>query len=227
MKALARISGVLRAAVLAAAAALGASAAAAAWGAERPPAYDLTVLVYAPDVGPARVAISYPRVVDHAVIQRGLGELAQRTGAVISGVRIRDGKQGQGMAETATAVECVAAGLVQQPQGMLPVGPIIRSLPDWKHMRLVFVVGEGFRWIGPRATTADEFGVRLISSMEPYEYDVESRSGRSAPPAGATERKPVSSAVLPALLIGLPTGFAIGWLAAGDRQRSAPRSGRR
>ena len=202
----------------------------AAAGAGKPAAptaaYDLTVIVYAPDVGPAQVAISYPRVVDHAAIEKGLGELAGRTGAVISAVKVTDGQRGQGMSETGTAVEFSAVGLIRQAQGSLPVGAVIKSLPEWEHMRLAFLVGEAFRWTGPGATTAEGFAVRVVSSMKPIEYDVERKSEELAPPAPPVEEKPVSLAVLPAVLIGLPAGFATGWLVAGERQRGGSRSGR-
>ena len=187
--------------------------------------YDLTVLVYAPDVGPAQVAIGYPKVVDHAAIVKGLGELAGRTGARMSGVRISDGRQARGMAEVGTAAEFTATGLLDEKRGALPVGPIIRSLPEWQHMRLAFMVGERFPWSGPGTTTADGFSVRLLSSMQPYEYDVERKSSRLAPQEVAPQRRAESRAVLPALLMGLLAGFAIGWLATGERQRTRPRSG--
>jgi hypothetical protein len=198
--------------------------------------YDLIVLVYAPEAGPAQVAMSYPKVVDHAAIEQGLVELARRTGARISGVRISNGRQGRGMAEVGTAAEFTATGLLDQlrgrPLGALPVGPMIRSLPEWRHLRLVFMVGEGFPWSGPGTTTADGFSVRLLSGMQPYEYDVERKSSRLAPRevarkrVGATRRAArTSGAVLPALLMGLLAGFAIGWLATGKRQRTRPGSG--
>jgi len=189
--------------------------------------YDLTVLVYAPEAGPAQVAMSYPKVVDRTAIKKGLGDLARRTDARISGVRISDGQQARGLAEVGTAVEFTASGLVEATRGALPVGPMIRSLPEWQHVRLAFMVGEGFPWTGPGATTADGFSVRLLSSMQPYEYDVERKSGRLAPPVGAAEKRPRSRALAPALVMGLVAGFAIGWLATGERERIRPRSSRR
>jgi len=194
-------------------------------GAQEATSYDLMALVYAPGMGPAQVAMSYPKVVDHAAIEKGLGELARRTGAKITGVRFSDGKQARGTAEVGTAVEFTATGLLDEKRGALPVGPIIRSLPEWQHMRLAFMVGEGFPWSGPGTTTADGFSVRLLGSMQPYEYDVERKSSRLAPPEVAPQRRAESRAVLPALLMGLVAGFAIGWLATGERQRTRPRSG--
>jgi hypothetical protein len=187
--------------------------------------YDLTVLVYAPESGPAQVAMSYAKLVDHAAIEQGLGELARRTGARISGARISDGRQARGMSEVGTAAEFTATGLLDEARGALPVGPIVRSLPAWEHMRLAFMVGERFRWSGPGTATADGFSVRLLSSMQPYEYDVERKSGRLAPPEVASRRGAESRAVMPALLMGLLAGFVIGWLATGDRQRTRPGSG--
>jgi predicted GIY-YIG superfamily endonuclease len=195
--------------------------------AEARPSYDVMVLVYAPDEGPARVAMSYPAVVDHEAIRRGLGELARRSGATIGDVRISDGKLGRGMAEMGTAAEFAARGLVREAQPALPVGPIIRSMPEWRRMRLVFVVGEGFQWAGPRTTAADGFALDLVSSMKPYEYDVEIRSSGPVPPEAAAKPAPGPAGVLPALLIGLPAGVAMGWLALGERQGSRARTSRR
>ncbi len=177
--------------------------------------YDLTVIVYAPEAGPAQVAMSYPRLVDHDAIRKGLDELAQRTRSVLAGTNIVDGQQGRGISETGTAVEFAATGLVREGQGALPVGPIIRSLPNWQHMRLVFVVGATFRWVGPQSAYADGFAVQVISSMKPIEYDVERKNRALAPPAGAKAQIQGAPATLPAVLIGLPAGFAIGWLIYG------------
>jgi hypothetical protein len=43
----------------------------------------------------------------------------------------------------------------------------------------------------------------------------------------APQKRAESRAVLPALLIGLLAGFAIGWLATGERQRTGRRSSSR
>jgi hypothetical protein len=209
------LTGVLRPAVGAEAAPETGGAAESA-GATKAVAYDLTVIVVVPEIGPAQVAIGYPKVVDHAVIGKGLGELAQRTGAVVSSVEIREGQQGRGMSETGTAVAFAAAGLIREGQGVLPVGPIIRSLPEWEHMRLVFLVGGAFSWTGPGTATADGYAVRVVSSMKPIEYDVERKSSRLTPPPVTPRQHPVSAAVLPAVLIGLPAGLLIGWLVYGS-----------
>jgi hypothetical protein len=189
-----------------------------------PAEYDLTVIVLAPDVGPSQVALSYPTVMDHEAVAGGIRELAERTGAAIGEVEMRDERRGRGMEEEGTAASFLALGLLLPRAGALPVGPIVRSLPDWSRMRLVFVVGEKATYSGPVDTNADGFVVRLVNRMKPYEYDVE-RKTRSAPPGEARpEEERPSGALLPAALIGLPAGLIVGWLLGDVRFRShAPR----
>lgn len=200
----------------------------AGWGAAQgTPSYDLMVLVYAPDEGPARAALSYPTVVDHKAIERGLEELGRRSGARIGEVRISEGRLGRGMPEAGTSVEFAAEGLVREGQGALPVGPIVRSLVEWRRMRLVFVVGESFRFAGPQSTEADGYRVQLVSSMKPYEYDVERRSSRLSAPEGVAKPPPAPAGLIPAALIGLPAGVAMGWLVLGEWPRGRTRASRR
>ncbi len=194
--------------------------------------YDLTVIVFAPDAGPAQIALSYSSLVDRSTLLEGIDALAQAAGISIDQVEVEDGQQARGDPEKATAAQLTAHGLVRPQTGTLPVGPIIRSLPDWRRMRLVFIMGERFPFTGPLGASADGFVVRLVNRMKPYEYDVERKSGGVAAPAAATAEKPVSPALLPAVLIGLPAGFLVGWL-LGDvtpgraRREQANNSGRR
>ena len=201
------------------------------------PGYDLTVIIVAPDIGPAQVALSYPKLVDHAALQQAIGALAAKTGASVTDLQIEDGRQGRGLPETGTAAQFSARGLLDPRGSALPVGPIIRSLPEWRHMRLVFMVGEAFRFMGPAEAVADGFSVQLVTRMKPYEYDVERKSGEAAPRSEvAAKQEQVSSALLPAMLVGLPAGFLVGWLlsdvklkgspSAGSATRKAPRAGR-
>jgi hypothetical protein len=177
-----------------------------------PPEHDLTVIVLAPDVGPAQVALSYPTVMDHEVVAEGIRELAERSGASIGEVEIEDELRGRGMEEEGTAASFPALGLLRPRTRALPVGPIARSLPDWNRMRLVFVVGENAAYSGPVDTEADGFVVRLVNRMKPYEYDVERKTGRVAPREAEAEGERPPGALLPVALIGLPAGVIVGWL---------------
>jgi len=174
--------------------------------------YDLMVIVVAPDAGPEQVALSYPKVVDHKAVQEGLAALAKATGAKLSGVKIEDMQQARGFPGKGTAAQFTAVGLVRPNSGALPVGPIIRSLKDWQRMRLVFMVGEGFRFAGPTDAAADGFVVKLINRMQPYEYDVERKSVAAAARSKQAAEEKKRSALLPAVLIGLPAGLIVGWL---------------
>jgi len=187
--------------------------------------HDLTVIVFAPDAGPARIALSYSTLIDRNTLLEGLEALAQAAGVSIGQVEVEDGQQARGYPEKATAAQLTAHGLVRAQTGTLPVGPIVRSLPEWHRMRLVFIVGERFSFVGPSDVSAEGFVVRLVNRMKPYEYDVERKSGGVAAPAETAEEKPASRALLPAVLIGLPAGFLVGWL-LGDVTPGRPRTER-
>jgi len=217
----------------------------AAGTAPRP--YDIVVTVMARSPGPTRVIIVYPKVVDHAAVRAGVAQLGRRAGFTPSALAVRDGLVARDLAARGTDVEFGAAGLVPKA-GALPVGPIVRSIPDWEHMRLVFLLDEGYGFTGPTVAAASGFAVRLVNQTGAYEYDVERTTGTGRPPAGPAappglgagrlrsraeaqsadaEPKPSGSrSLLPAVLIGLPSGLLAGWLAYGwwDRVGRARRS---
>ncbi len=188
--------------------------------------FDLSVLVLVPDLGPAQVALSYSKLVDHKALGAAISKIAQNTGASVSGLQIKDARQARGLSASATAAEFTIQGLVNPRGGALPVGPIIRALPEWRRLRLVFLVSEAFVFLGPTQATADGFSIRLVNRMKPYEYDVE-RSSREAAPtkAAAVEKKQVSTALLPAIIIGLPAGFLVGWLLSDVKLKGTPATG--
>jgi len=173
--------------------------------------HDLLILVYAPDVGAAQVALSYSGVVDHGALAAGIEDLGGRTGATITDVAIQDEQQAQGMPGEGTAAGFVASGLIRADTGVLPVGPLIRSLPKWEHARLVFIVGEQFSLVGPTSVVADGYAVQLVDSMKPYEYDVERKSG-SIIASSVLARQGNWRGLIPAMLLGLPAGAVVGWL---------------
>lgn len=204
-------------------------AAGAPGGAGRQP-YDLMVLVIAPKEGPAAVVASYPEVTDHEALRQAVAELGRRARATVSQVRVRDAALTREAAAQGTDAEFSAVGLVKSGQP-LPVGPIVRAMPDWRHLRLVFVVEEGFRFAGPTEVALTGFSVRLVSDQAPYEYDVERTTGRpqAAPasePGEEEETEPPPrprQGVLPAVMIGLPSGLLLGWLLYGWWERASAR----
>ena len=216
-----------------------------AWaGGARPAArpYDLLVMVVARGGGPTRVALSYPAAVDHGRLRAGIAELGRRAKAKPSQMEIRDARLAKPAPGTGTDAEFLAAGLVGK-SGQLPVGPIMRSLPDWEHMRLVFVLDPSYPFSGPRDVQADGFAVRLVNQVATYEYDVERTSGKVAPAGPVELEQPLSAtgmaaparrgsgagsaagargqAMLSAALIGMPSGLLVGWLLSGWRERAA------
>jgi len=187
--------------------------------------YDLTVLVFAAD-GPTQVALSYSRTVDHGELRDGLEDLLAHADGTPGELVIQDGPLERGSSRQATGAQFAAPGLVDARTGMLPVGSIVRSLPAWRHMRLVFVMPEGFQFAGPGSAVVDGFAVALVNRMKAYEYDVERKSGRVVPPEEAGSLRPRAVSLLPAVFIGLPTGFLLGWVFSDRRGRaSAARRG--
>jgi hypothetical protein len=187
--------------------------------------YDLTVLVVTPPSGPTQLAVSYPRVVDHDTLSAGIGGLARATGGVLGDVEMVDLQRARGDPQQGTAAQVAITGLIRTASGSLPVGPIIRALPDWQHARLVFIMPTQFAFVGPRDTIADGFAVQLVNDMQAYEYDVERKSVGSAPSTQATAARRTQRPMLSVVLIGLPAGFLVGWL-LGER-RTSPISARR
>lgn len=198
--------------------------------------YDIMVMVAASGGKPAQVAISYPEAIDQASLRAGIAELGRRGRFTPGQVVIRDAPLAQQVATPGTDAQFVAPGFID-PSGRLPVGPIIRSLPKWNHMRLVFLLDPNYPFSGPADVAADGLSVRLVNRVATYEYDVERISGKlsttgeasdaadaaAAQAPGAEGKSPrvpgVSHQVLPAVLIGLPSGLLAGWLLHGWRGR--------
>ena len=90
-------------------------------------------------------------------------------------------------------------------------------------MRVVFLVGENFRFAGPRDGAADGLVVRLVNAMEAYEYDVERMSGRVGPSVEVSSPGPGSAPVMPAVLIAVVPGLVLGWLLAERRGKEMRR----
>ena len=202
--------------------------------------YDIMVMVVATGPGPAQVAISYPATVAHAALSAGIQELGKRVSFKPGQVAIRDAPLAKQVAASGTDAQFNAPGLVS-PSGRLPVGPIVHALPDWEHMRLVFILDPSYPFSGPLDVTTGGFAVRLANRVTTYEYDVERMKGKPAATGGAgslpnpgkgdaatgaSGEKPgassassVSRQVLPSMLIGLPSGLLAGWLLYGWRER--------
>jgi len=185
------------------------------------PAYDLIVIVLSRAPAPTQVALSYSHVVDEARLRAGIETLGERAGVKVSEVRIEEAPLGTGTGSLATAAQFVAPGLMKPETGLLPVGAIVRSLPEWEHMRVVFVPEEGFRLSGPRDASADGVVVRLVNEMEAYEYDVERMSGEVGPAGEAVPSEAHSVPLLPAIALAVPPGLLLGWLLADRRGRGA------
>jgi hypothetical protein len=192
--------------------------------------YDLTVLVLTQASMPDQVAISYSSTIDHSRLSEAIQRLSEQAQAQMTHISISNISPGRTPGAAGTDAEFLARGLVRDSGG-LPLGPIIRSLPDWSHLRLAFIVDEPYSFCGPHDATADGFVVRLTKSSKVYDYDVERMSGEAAQAAQinignsaqeSTGRDGLPEGTLPAALIAVPTGFLFGWLLP-VRRRSADR----
>ncbi len=203
-----------------------------AWGgagAEAPQAspapYDLTVVVLATGPGPTQVALSYSHQVDHDRLREAIRELCGLVNCQATEVAIRDEPLEGGSSVLCTSAEFGAAGLVRAGRGALPVGPVVRSLPEWRHLRLLFMAGENYPFCGPMDSMVDGFAVRLVNRLVAYEYDVELKGGRVVPPdESAPSDRPREPLLLSALL-GAPSGFLFGLIVStGQHRKSARRA---
>jgi hypothetical protein len=187
-----------------------------------PADYDLMVLVVARDTRFTQVSLSYSRVMDHGLLRESIDEMMARTHGRAEAVVVEDGPLGRGVGPQATAAQFAAPGLLDRESGVLPVGVVARSLPEWQRMRLAFLVEERFPFYGPEDTSADGLVVRLVNAVAAYEYDVERSSGTTVAPAAPVPAQPGAISLLPAVLIGLPTGLLLGWAFGDRRGREVP-----
>lgn len=190
--------------------------------------YDLVVIVMAGSEGQAQVALSYAEQVNHRRLRAAIGSLAAETGARLSGVATADEAPERGSRTLATGAEFTATGLLEPGRGRLPVSAFAEALPDWRRMRLVFVVGEAFPFTGPNTYTGPDFSIALIkhagepgeprSAVHVYEYDVVRMNGGTAPTAASGRQPPKRPARAGAPFRRLRTpaavALAIGALAA-------------
>ncbi len=158
------------------------AAALAALAANRVP-YDLVVLVVAVPGAAERVAVSYAGLLDGERLRGAVQRLAAGTGARITGLVVVDEPVARGSQVRATAAEFTAKGLLGPGGGPLPVAVLAETLPEWRRMRLVFVVGENFQFAGPDRYDGKGFSATLIKGTDVYEYDVVKMNGESAPAA--------------------------------------------
>jgi hypothetical protein len=188
-----------------------------------PPAHDLIVLVMARSPLPTQVFLSYSHVVDEGRLRSGIAEIGERTGAQLGEVVVEKAPLRKSSEELATAARFAAPGLIRAETGGLPLGAVVRSLPEWEHMRVVFVVDEAFPFAGPKGMAADGYVVRLVGQVEAYEYDVERMSGTMGTAGGSRPSEERSAPVAPAVLIGAAPGLLLGWLLAERRRGETAR----
>ena len=177
--------------------------------ASAPADYDLTVLIVATGPGPDQVAISYSHVVNHSEFAAAVKALSRDVGITAGSPSLREEPVLRGASELATSAVFLAPGLVRGRTGELPVLALARALPDWRHLRLVCLVGKDFRFAGPGDRSAEGYRIRLVGKGTSYQYDVE-RTNRGESAEG---EKPAGSEATPAAT----SGQKASWLWGGIR----------
>jgi len=143
--------------------------------------YDLTVVLVGVSPGPTHLAASYSHPVAHAALRAALAGLARDVGRPVEGMVLQDAPLYPGARVVSTAAEITSPGLVVSG-APLPVAAVMRTFPGWRHLRVAFITGPGFRFAGPGDGGGFAgYRVRLITGPSSYEYDVE-RTAAGGPP---------------------------------------------
>lgn len=148
--------------------------------------HDVMVLVLTRRHGPDQVAISYSHVVNHSRLTAAVAALSRDRGVAVGELSIREEPELRGSQTMVTSAKFVADGLASGGSGRLPVLAIARALPDWRHMRLVFVLGGESVITGPETSDQGGYRIRLIGNSAGYQYDVERMEGEQ--PAHGTDK---------------------------------------
>ncbi len=127
------------------------------------PRYDTTVMVVNTGDGACEVAVAWDRVESHQAVARAVTSLARAIGARVSGLAVREEPLVRGTSARATSAEFRAVGLVRSG-APLPVEALARALPDWAGMRLAFLLGPSFTFVGPPQGEAAGAQFRLLPS---------------------------------------------------------------
>jgi hypothetical protein len=191
--------------------------------------YDLTVIAMGVSPTPTQVAATYAHAVKHDALRTALDGLAHATGRRVESLVFQEVPLYPHSDIVSTGAEFASPGLVVS--GLpLPVEALARALPEWRHLRIAFITGKGFRFAGPPDGIAiDGARARLMTTASGYEYDVERT------PEGATlPAAPVGSATAPLRKArALPSGIllvvliaSVGALFALWRWRRPPRPAR-
>ncbi len=184
--------------------------------------YDLTVIAIGSRPTPTQVAATYSHAVKHDALQKAMGELARATRTPVSNLVLQDAPLYHESKVVSTGVEFSSPGFISSG-APLPAEAIVRAFPEWRHLRLAFITGSGFRFVGPAdGTLVDGLRLRLITTASGYEYDVERTPGGAAgtasspapvDPAAAAPRKarPFPGGIVVVVVLIAVAAFVAAW----------------
>jgi len=135
---------------------------------------DVLVLVYQQPGSADLVDITYAHPVPHALVQRDLHALAQATGWAIGPSRVTDGSAPVQHKMPMTSSVFTAPGVVSNGTGILPVEPFVTAFRPYKRLALIFSVGPGFQFQGPRdfADNNVQIAMELRGTVFTYKVQV-------------------------------------------------------
>ena len=117
--------------------------------------------------------ITYARTVPHAQAQRDLDALAQATGWALGPSRITDGYSpiDPGKRMTSSVVSIPAGVLESSPE--LPVEQVLAAFRAYKRLVLIFSVGPGYQFQGPRDHADSDVQIALQQRGALYTYQAQ------------------------------------------------------
>ncbi len=134
---------------------------------------DVLLLVLPQSAQADAVDITYARTVPHAQAQRDLDALAQATGWALGPSRITDGPSPAVPGARMTSGVSAIAGGVLENSPVLPVEQVLTAFRAYKRLALIFNVGAGYQFQGPRDYADNDVRIALQQRGTLYTYQVQ------------------------------------------------------
>ena len=116
------------------------------------------------------VDITYARMVPHAQAQRDLDALGRATGWAMGPSRITDGSSPVQPGLKMTSAVFSVQGGIQNGSPVFPVEPILTAFRAYKRLALVFSVGPGYQFQGPKDYADNDVQITLQQRGAVYTY---------------------------------------------------------
>ncbi len=131
------------------------------------------VFLVIPQAGQAdTVDITYAHAIPHAQAQRDLDALVQATRWTTGPRRITDGPSPIEKGKVMTASVFTVPGGIQDSAGSLPVEQVLTAFRPYKRLVLIFSVGPGYQFQGPRDFADNDVQIALQQRATLYTYQV-------------------------------------------------------